>query len=147
MKKNVKTEPDSNFRVKGFSFIIFRKKFHIIHVLLIIFSFYLLTHLIIGTINRKELAEKGEITQGYIYDIVSKGSKGIKDYKYRFNVNGKNYYGFDIYVKKEIGDSVLIMYFPDKPEENKMLETLIKNDEKSLMKNTSYLDRIKEYAP
>ncbi|MBN2893637.1 MAG: DUF3592 domain-containing protein [Bacteroidales bacterium] len=147
MKKNAKTKQDSVFRLDGFSLIIFRKKFHFIHILLIMLSIYFLTYSITGTVNRKKLAENGEVTQGYVYDIISKGSKGVKDYKYRFNVNGRTYYGFDIYAKKEIGDSVQIMYLPDNPKENKLLDRLIKNDMKRLRKNTLFQKEIKKYVP
>lgn len=147
MKKNVKTKQGSAFRLDGFSLIIFRKKFHFIHILLIMLAIYFLTYSITGTVNRKKLAENGEIAQGYVYDIISKGSKGVKDYKYRFKVNGRTYYGFDIYVKKEIGDSVQIMYLPDNPNENKLLDRLIKNDMKRLRKNTLFQKEIKKYVP
>ena len=137
-KKQKIFKKESYIRIDGFSLLIGKFKLHILHILLIGISLYFFYEITRKTILRKECAQKGIILKGIVYDIQKKGSKGMKDYCYRFNFHDITYFGYDIYREKEIGDSVYIVFLPDNPNNNHMLESLEKNDLSILLKNRNY---------
>jgi hypothetical protein len=137
-KKLKKSENESSIRIEKFSLVIYKFKFHFLHIVLIGIIIFFIYEVSAKTMKRKECAEKGLITKAIIYDIQKKGSKGVKDYCYRFSFENKIYNGLEIYTRKEIGDSVYVVFLPENPENNKMLENLEKNDLDRLLRNPRY---------
>lgn len=122
MKRN---DNKANKNTSGVMYVvIFRRSIHFFHLILIGFVFFAFGFIVKGTIESAYLAQNGILTKGIITDIRQSGSKGVEDYYYNFNYDGKIYSNSTLHLNKHIGDTVEVVFIKDNPTKNGLKERL-----------------------
>jgi len=101
-----------------------KRSIHFIHLILIAISLFFLGYIAKGSVQSAIIAQNGTTTKGKIIDIRKVGSKGNKEYYYHFSYESKTYTGKTLYISKNIGDDVLVLFIKDNPNKNTLLERL-----------------------
>lgn len=106
------------FRVLG-------RNIHLFHLVLIGFALFSVIYISSGSVLSAYIAKNGIMEKGIITDIIISGSKGVRDYHYRFNYNGIVYSNSTIHLSKSIGDSVNVIFIKEDPSKNRLEERLV----------------------
>lgn len=81
-------------------------------------------YILIGSIESAFVAKNGSLTKGVITRIVVRGSKGVEEYHYRFSYKNKYYSEKALYLSKNVGDEVVILFVKNNPRKNRIKEEL-----------------------
>ena len=90
----------------------------------LLFFLILIVYATIGSIETAYIATNGLVTKGRVYKIVKIGSKGVKNYHYKFRYKNRTYYGKSTRIKKPIGEEVIVLFLEVNPEKNIEKESL-----------------------
>ncbi len=123
MKKNINKGKLKTSRIMYIN--ILGRSIHFFHLVLIGFGLFAVGYIAIGSIESAYLAKNGIFTKGVITDIRKSGSKGVKDYYYKFNYNGIEYSNSTLHLSKNIGDTVEVVFIKDNPTKNRLKERLV----------------------
>jgi len=120
-KKRDKRKPvvGRRFGIDGVSIILWSKKIHFIHIVLILTFLYFVWHVTYMSIENRTIEKNGRAIIGVIDDTRKVGGKGIRRCTYHFFVDNKIYEGRvdDDYLN--IGDSIEIVFLPNNPSKNR----------------------------
>lgn len=123
-KKRNKMKPvvGRRFGIDGASIILWSKKIHFIHIVLILTFLYFVWHVTYMSIETRTIEKNGRVIIGVIDDTRKVGGKGIRRCTYHFFVDNKIYEGRvdDDYLN--IGDSIKIMFLPNNPSKNRTIK-------------------------
>jgi hypothetical protein len=110
---------DKKFGFEGLYILLWAKRIHFIHVVLVLVVFYFVWHVTIISLENNDIKKNGQILMGVIDDTRKVGGKGIRRCSYHFTTMDKRFEGFidDDYLK--VGDSIEIMFLNNNPTKNR----------------------------
>ena len=101
-----------------------KRRIHFIHLLEICITLAFFIYILLGSIEAAVVAKNGILTKGVITRITESGSRHIKSYHYRFSYKNRYYSGKELYLSKNVGDEVVILFIETDPSKNEVKEDL-----------------------
>lgn len=101
-----------------------KKEIHIGHLFTICIALTFFVYILIGSIEAAVVAKNGSLTKGVITRITESGSRHVKSYHYRFSYKNKYYSEKALYLSKNVGDEVVILFVKNNPRKNRIKEEL-----------------------
>ena len=118
-RNNNKQIIDKKFGFEGPYILLWTKRIHFIHVVLVLVVVYFVWHVAGNSLENRDIKKNGQIIMGVIDDTRKVGGKGIRRCSYHFTTEDKRFEGSidDDYLK--VGDSIEIMYLNNNPSKNR----------------------------